>query len=88
MQSEGRWLLDENLPMSLSIPLEISPYSRGGSSPRQKEEMRAVERFSSSFCAVVVQWRQRGPPLNGVPDPSPNCMLKVQEKVIKDKSYK
>jgi len=32
--------------------------------------MRAAERSSSNFCAVVVQWRRRGPLQVDEPDPS------------------
>ena len=43
--------------------------SQGGSCPRQKE-MRAAERSSSNFCAIVVQRQQRGPLQVDEPDPS------------------
>ena len=32
--------------------------------------MRAAEKSSSNFCAVVVPWRQHDLPLDGEPDPS------------------
>jgi len=51
--------------------------SQGGSSPRQKE-MKEVERFSSSFCAVVVQQWRHGLPLDGVPDPSGIVLLSAK----------
>ena len=43
--------------------------SREGSCPRQKE-IRVAERSSSNFCAIVVQWRQRG--LLQVDKPNPS----------------
>jgi len=51
--------------------------SQGGSSLRQKEK-RAVEKSSSSFYAVVVQWRRHGRPLGGVPDPSGIVLLSAE----------
>ena len=52
--------------------------NRGGSSPCQKEETRVVEKSSSSFCAVVIQWWRRGPPLGGVPDLSGIVLLSAK----------
>jgi len=44
--------------------------NRGGSSSYWKEGTRVVEKSSFSFCAVVIQWRQRGLLQVDEPDPS------------------
>ena len=48
---------------------------RLSSSPCQKEEMRVAERSSTNFCAVVVPWQRRNPPLSIWPDLSGDLLL-------------
>ena len=48
---------------------------RLSSSPHRKEEMRAAERSSSNFCAVVVPQQRRDPSLNVWPDLSGDLLL-------------
>jgi len=69
-------------PGSLSSNIEhIASWSeaesREGSSPCQKEEMEAVEKSSTNFCAIVVPQQQYNPPQGNEPDLSGALLLSI-----------